>query len=216
MTKAVLIGATGLVGAAVVAKASGLSLVALARRAPEGAGNGSFRIAPAEKWAEIVSAEAPAVLINCLGTTIKAAGSEAAFRAVDHDLALAVAAAARAAGTAHMISISSVGASSASRNFYLRTKGNVEDALRALGLGRLDIIRPGLLMGERQGPPRPGEALAMRMSPLTDRLLHGPLRRYRSISADAVARAIIALAGSGAGAGGTFIYEHDAVRRLAD
>lgn len=210
-----LIGATGLVGGAVIAHAAPLRLTILARRAPEGlASPHELVVASGEQWASVIAERRPAVLISCLGTTIRQAGSWAAFRAVDHDLLLASARAAREAGTAHMITISSVGASANSANFYLRTKGEAEAGLRALGFARLDLLRPGLLTGARAGPPRLGEGLAMLAAPLTDALLHGGLRRYRSIPAAAVARAIVALAGGGEP--GAHVHENEAIRALAD
>lgn len=215
MSEALLVGATGMVGSAVIAHAGKQSLTILVRREmddlPE---EHALLVAPPERWADIVAVERPRVLISCLGTTIRQAGSEAAFRAVDHDLILAAARGARMAGATQMIVVSSVGASAKSRNFYLRTKGETEDGLRALGFDRLDILRPGLLMGDRQGAPRLGEGIAMLAAPLTDALLHGSLRRYRSIHADIVARAILALAARGGS--GVHIHENDAIGALAD
>ena len=216
MTNILLVGATGMIGAAVTAT-SPMPLTVIARRAPaDGAWPDSVDavIAPAEDWVERVAVIAPAILVNCLGTTMAQAGSEAAFRAVDHDLVLAVAGASKVAGARHMISVSSVGARADSGNFYLKTKGEVEQALTGLGFARLDIIRPGLLMGDRLGARRPGESLGMALAPLTDALLHGSLRRYRSIPAAIVARAIIALAQSGGE--GVHFHEHDAIRAFAD
>ena len=150
-----LIGATGLVGRSVIAHAGGLALTVLARRdvddLPE---RHALLVAPPQRWPDIIAAERPAVLISCLGTTIRAAGSQAAFRAVDHDLILSAARGARLGGAAHMIVVSSVGASAKSGNFYLRTKGETEAGLRALGFDRLDVLRPGLLTGDR--PDRDG------------------------------------------------------------
>lgn len=210
-SRILLVGATGLVGSAVAAGSRPLTI--LARRAPEAAHHDVI-VAPSEQWPEVIAARRPAVLVSCLGTTIRQAGSRAAFRAVDHDLVLASARAAREAGAAQMIAVSSVGASAGSANFYLRTKGEVEEGLRALGFDRLDLLRPGLLTGARAGPPRLGEGLAMLAAPLTDALLHGGLRRYRSIAADSVARAILALAGRGEP--GAQVHENDAIRALAD
>ena len=204
-----LVGATGLVGRGVVEQAGLLKLTPLARRAVEGA-----LVAPAEDWPAIIAERRPAVLISCLGTTIRQAGSQAAFRAVDHDLVRASARAARAAGAARMIAVSSVGAAANSANFYLRTKGEIEEGLRALGFDRLDLLRPGLLTGARDGAPRLAEGLAILAAPLTDALLRGGLRRYRSIPAVVVARAIVALAGQSEP--GVHIHENDAIRALAD
>lgn len=212
--RAVLVGGTGLVGRAVADHAGDLPLTLLVRRAVDPLPGQRVAVADPADWPRLIAMERPRLLISCLGTTIRAAGSQAAFRAVDHDMVLAAARAAKEAGATHMIAVSSVGASAQSRNFYLRTKGEVEDGLRALGFERLDILRPGLLTGDRDGPKRAGEGLARLAAPLTDALLQGSLRRYRSISADIVARAIVALAGLRTP--GQFVHENDAMRRLAD
>ncbi len=215
MPDALIVGATGLVGRAVIERFGSRPITVLARREVEGlAAQHKPLVAPPERWTDIIAAEKPAVLISCLGTTIRQAGSQAAFRAVDHDLVLAAARGAKAGGTPHMISVSSVGAAAKSGNFYLRTKGETEDDLRALGFDRLDLIRPGLLRGDRPGPQRLGEGIATIAAPLTDALLHGSFRRYRSISGNSVAAAIVALAGQGGL--GVHIHENDAIRALAD
>lgn len=215
MPEALVVGATGLIGRAVIDRFGGEAVTVLARRDVEGLPPHHIeRIAPAESWPGIIAAEKPAVLICCLGTTIRQAGSQEAFRAVDHDLVLAAARAAKLAGTSQMIAVSSVGAAAKSGNFYLRTKGQTEDDLRALGFDRLDLIRPGLLRGDRPGPQRLAEGIATIAAPLTDALLHGSFRRYRSISGDTVAAAIVALAAKGGS--GVHIHENDAIRALAD
>ena len=123
---------------------------------------------------------------SCLGTTIRAAGSQEAFRAVDHDLVLAVAQRARAMGARHFLVISALGADARSRVFYNRVKGEMEQALQAQGWPQLTIARPSLLDGARR-EFRLGERLA------------APLRRYvpgrlRSIEAAVLARALWRLA----------------------
>jgi len=215
MPDALIVGATGMVGRAVIERFGAAPLTILARRAVEGlASHHREVVAPPEGWADIIAAEKPGVLICCLGTTIRQAGSQAAFRAVDHDLVLAAAEGAKAGGARHMIAVSSVGAAAKSSNFYLRTKGETERDLIALGFDRLDLIRPGLLRGDRPGPQRLGEGLATIAAPLTDALLHGRFRRYRSISGASVAAAIVALAGQHGS--GVHIHENDAIRALAD
>lgn len=216
MADLLLIGATGMVGSAVVAGV-GKPMALLARRVPA---NGHWPkgveavVAPVDEWPTAVAGIGATVFVNCLGSTIAQAGSQAAFRATDHDLVLAVARAAHAAGAKRMICVSSVGANAASGNFYLRTKGELEAALRAIGFERLDIIRPGLLIGDRQGPRRTGEAIGMALAPLSDALLMGNMRRYRSVAATTVARAILALADRSDS--GHFVHEHDAILALAD
>ena len=215
MPDVLIIGATGLIGRAVIEAFGSTAVTVLARRDVEGlAAHHHQLVAPSERWADIIASEKPAVIISCLGTTIRQAGSQDAFRAVDHDLVLAAARGAKAGGTSHMISVSSVGAAAKSGNFYLRTKGEIEDGLRALGFERLDLIRPGLLRGDRPGPQRLGEGIATIAAPLTDALLHGSFRRYRSIAGETVAAAIVTLASQGGS--GVHIHENDAIRALAD
>lgn len=99
-----------------------------------------------------------------LGTTIAAAGSQSAFRAVDHGAVLATARAARAAGATRCGVVTAMGANPKSRIFYNRVKGEVERDLQSLGFETLVIARPSLLMGERQSlqqAPRRGESLAI-------------------------------------------------------
>ena len=214
-----LVGATGLIGGAVIEACTGRSdirLTAIARREvrlPEGA-RMDLLVAEPVGWERAIAAARPHVLVCALGTTWRAAGKvEAAFRAVDEALVLECARAARAAGATRMVVVSSVGADLASRTFYLRVKGEVEAQLGKLGFARLDIVRPGLLTGARGGAPRVGERMAMLASPFADVLLHGQYRRYRSIGADVVARAILGL--SHEKAPGKFVHEHDALLRAA-
>lgn len=210
-----LVGATGLIGQAVIRHAGSRPLIVLGRRdiddLPD---HHAPLVAPPERWADIIAAERPAILISCLGTTIRQAGSQAAFRAVDHDLILSAARGAKMGGARQLIVVSSVGASARSSNFYLRTKGETEEALRATGFDRLDILRPGLLTGERAGPARLGEGLATVAAPLVNAMLFGSLRRYRSIPSDTVAKAIVALGGHKGS--GVHVHENDAIRALAD
>ena len=132
----------------------------------------------------------------CLGTTRRAAGSEAAFRAVDHDLVLAFARLARAAGAQRFIVVSAVGADPAARNFYLRVKGETEDALAALQFPALHIMQPSLLLGSRR-EWRPTESVAGLLAPLLNPLLLGRLAAWRAVDADKVATAMLMAARRG-------------------
>jgi uncharacterized protein YbjT (DUF2867 family) len=129
-------------------------------------------------------------LYIALGTTIKVAGSQAAFRAVDFDAVLNVARAARAAGLQRCAVVSSLGADPQSKVFYNRVKGEMERALRELRFERLVIARPSLLAGAREAlaqPPRRGERLALRLLAPVAGLLPASIR---PIDAAAVARAM--------------------------
>jgi uncharacterized protein YbjT (DUF2867 family) len=125
-----------------------------------------------------------------LGTTIKKAGSKAAFAAVDHDLVLDLAARARAGGVGRVVVVTSVGSDSNSSNFYLRVKGQTERDLVALGLKRLEIYRPSLLLGSRS-ESRPMERFGIIVAPFLSWTLRGALSKYRPISAVELAAKMI-------------------------
>jgi uncharacterized protein YbjT (DUF2867 family) len=216
--RVLLVGATGLIGTRVMQECVGrtdVRLIALTRREapmPPGARMEMLVADPAE-WGQSLATVAPDAVICALGTTWRKAGAdEAAFRAVDQELVLRVANAAKAAGVSNFVLVSSVGADIASRAFYLRVKGEVETALRKLRFHRLDILRPGLLRGPRAGDRRIAERLGIVFSPLMNLFLHGDRRRFRSLDARIVARA--ALEGAREKAQGTFVHEHDAILRL--
>jgi len=127
-----------------------------------------------------------------LGTTIKVAGSEAAFRAVDFDLVVAVARAARSAGAARLAVVSALGANARSAIFYNRVKGEAEDALKTLGYESLVIAQPSLLIGDRAAlgqPTRSGEQFAARFfAPVMPWIP----AKVRPIAAATVAKAMVA------------------------
>ncbi len=216
MTCVVIAGASGLIGqqATSLLAATGAEVHALLRKPHEDGLSGIIRhVGQGDEWPEMISSLSPDVAISCLGTTMRIAGSQAAFRAVDHDLVLAFATAARTAGAKQMIVVSSIGASRKSGSFYLRTKGEAEEAISHLGFERLDIIRPGLLTGGDRSDSRPGESLGIMLAPVTDLLMFGSLGRYRSTPSAKVAQAIAALVAGGGK--GKFIHENDKINALA-
>jgi len=144
------------------------------------------------------------VAFCCLGTTIKQAGSQDAFRAVDHNLVLAFARRARELGARHLLVISALGADPRSSVFYNRVKGEVEEALKAMDWPQLTLARPSLLLGPRR-EFRLGERMA---APLL-RWIPG---KYRGIEATVLARALWRLALEESD--GLRIVESDDVRRL--
>lgn len=213
-----LVGASGLIGQSLIRLGVGRSdfrVIAIARREiplPKGA-RMEVLVADPANWGDAIAAARADVLVCALGSTWKKAGKdEAAFRAVDQDLVIACGRAAKAAGIRQMIVISSVGADAGAKNFYLRVKGETDQALGKLGLTRLDVIRPGLLRGPR-AESRPAEHIGRIVSPFTDLLLHGKYRRFRSIRASTIARAIVGLAREAMP--GRFVFEHDAILRAA-
>ena len=126
-----------------------------------------------------------------LGTTIRVAGSQAAFRAVDLEANLAVARAAFAAGVRRVGLVSAAGANARSSVFYNRVKGELEDGLKAMDLSALVIAQPSLLLDYRDGlqqPPRLGERIAIPFARLLAPLLPGV---FRPVRARAVAQALV-------------------------
>ncbi|PZO10951.1 MAG: NAD-dependent dehydratase [Lysobacteraceae bacterium] len=219
-----LAGASGLVGSSVLDRlllqAGGPRVLAPVRRPIDA--RSARLMAPVSSLSadadpdllERLRHESPAIdaYVCCLGTTIKSSGSREAFLAVDRELVLRLAAMARELGARQAILVSSVGASAQSGNFYLRVKGETERALAEMGFDRVDLLRPGLLLGDRS-ESRPGEAVARALTPFTNPFLRGPLRRYRGIAAGDVAAAAVALLGRGEP--GRHVHENQALMALA-
>ena len=129
----------------------------------------------------------------CLGTTIRAAGSQEAFRRVDHDYVVGAARVAASAGARRYLVVTAAGADAGSRIFYNRVKGEAEAGVRAQPFGGVVILRPSLILGPR-AERRTAEALAQRIAPALNVLMVGPLRRYRAVEARTIARAMVRLA----------------------
>lgn len=187
MTTTLLAGATGLVGTAFSAGWVGPDeLHLLVRRNIPSPG-------PLQRVHVVDFAAVPALppaveAYCCLGTTLKQAGSEAAFRAVDFDAVLAFATAASLAGVKRFAVVSSLGANRRSANLYSRVKGEMEVALIGMGFDCLVVVRPSLLTGNRAAlgqPTRHGEQWATALSAPFAALIP---RAYRPIAATVVAR----------------------------
>jgi uncharacterized protein YbjT (DUF2867 family) len=136
------------------------------------------------------------VALCCLGTTLARASSRENFREVDVDYVVAFARSALAARAQRFVVMSSAGADPRSRNFYLRTKGEMEEELEALGFPALDILQPGLLFGWRH-EMRLLELAAMAFMPLVNPFLLGKRAAFRGISARKVAAAMVGATRSG-------------------
>lgn len=195
-----LAGATGLIGREILALLladRGVAAVhTLGRRAPPAA-HARLHHQPSD-LREIPALPALQAAYIALGTTIKVAGSQQAFRAVDHDAVLAVARAARAAGATRLGLVSAMGADAGSRIFYNRVKGEVEQAIAAIGFETLVVARPSLLLGDRGALGQPvrrgeiaGEAIARWLRPLIP-------ANVRPIRASDVAHALVAGVSHGA------------------
>jgi uncharacterized protein YbjT (DUF2867 family) len=136
------------------------------------------------------------VAVCCLGTTIRQAGSQQAFRKVDVDYVLSFARTAMAAQAQRFVVVSSTGADAGAKNFYLRTKGEMEQALANVGFASLDILQPGPLLGFRS-QMRPLEFVALLVMPLVNPFLRGARAAFRGIPAKTVAAAIVGTTRSG-------------------
>ncbi|HCE09402.1 MAG TPA: oxidoreductase [Oxalobacteraceae bacterium] len=149
------------------------------------------------------------VLFCCLGSTIKAAGSQEAFCKVDLDYVVASARAARQAGATRLMVVSAMGANPHASVFYNRVKGQMEAAVASLGFDSVVIFRPSFLAGDRI-ESRPGERLALSLLKIGDLFLP---KKYRSVPASAVARAMQVVAK--ANRRGVSIVESDKIQRYA-
>jgi uncharacterized protein YbjT (DUF2867 family) len=129
----------------------------------------------------------------CLGTTARAAGSEQAQYKVDYQYPLEIGKIAAQNGAKRFILVSSLGADAKSSNFYLRTKGVLEQDLAALPFEQMIAVRPSILLGSRD-EFRLGEKIGIGLVTLFDSFMVGSLKKYRGINARQVARAMIALA----------------------
>jgi len=195
MTRRVLLaGATGLVGRACLALLTAdptvTEVVALVRRPPGAATVHHRKLRFEEVDFEQLGLHRSVLhadqVICALGTTIRKAGSQAAFRRVDFDYPLAIARLARQQGALHFLLVSAAGASSASRVFYSRVKGELEEAITALDYPSLTIVRPSLLLGERE-EFRLGEEIGKRLGWLAP-------AAWKPVHARDVATALVAAA----------------------
>lgn len=187
-----LAGATGLTGSAclplLLADERVDKVVALLRRPVQ-------EHAKLEQWvdADLLSALRPQpvdAVMCCLGTTIKKAGSQPAFVAVDKDLPLCLARWAKAQGVPTFVIISAIGADAGSRIFYSRVKGEVEQELDAMGFAHLAMFQPSVLVGPRK-EKRAGEGLATAVLKIAGPLMVGGLRKWRVMPHTVLAQALV-------------------------
>ena len=192
----IIAGSTGLIGALLLKRLSGHDLTFIGRRTnPDALSNAQQLIGETADWPSLMADVKCDVAICTLGSTMAQAGSKAAFAAVDHDAVIAFAKAAKAGGARQFMIVSSVGANAKASNFYLATKGQAEDGVKAIGFDRIDIFRPGLLRGKRGGTVRPVERLMINLSPITNLLTPRLFDHYRAIDANDVAGAMAKLVG---------------------
>jgi uncharacterized protein YbjT (DUF2867 family) len=149
----------------------------------------------------------------CLGTTIKKAGSKETFQKVDIQYCIDVAREAEKNGVRNLSIITSVGSDSRSSNFYLKTKGLIEEQISDLDFDSISIHRPGLLIGSRK-EARAGESIGQILYPfLVNPFLIGSLTKYRSIESEVLAKAMIRLSGFKKGV--NFYYFDDFLDKIS-
>jgi uncharacterized protein YbjT (DUF2867 family) len=194
---ALLAGATGLIGRELVRQllvhAAYAQVHALVRRAPSELQPSSRLVLHPVDFARLDALPKADDVYIALGTTIKVAGSQAAFRRVDHDFVVATARAARAAGARRLGVVSALGADPRSRIFYNRVKGEMQAAVVQLGYESVTIAQPSLLLGDRAAlgqPVRAGEVWAERLLGPVKALV--PLGLRPIAAADVAAALIIA------------------------
>lgn len=144
-----------------------------------------------EEWVDLINGD---VLFSTMGTTLKRAGSKKAQYRVDFTYQFQFARAAAANGVGRYVLVSSAGADPGSRIFYSRMKGELEEAVKELPFQKIVILRPSILLGERE-ERRPAEKLGGVLAGVVARIVP-PLRKYRPIEAKSVARAMVEAAGS--------------------
>lgn len=213
-----LAGASGLVGGhalKALLDASDYSRVWTLTRRPLGREHPKLanRTVKFERLAEQLKGLVAHDAFCAIGTTLAEAGSQEAFRDADVNAVLMFARAARAAGVSRFVVVSSVGADSGSKKFYLRTKGEMEESVADVGFASVDILQPSLLLGPRKAL-RPLEITGRIFAPLINPLLTGSREAYRAIPAETVGRAMLGAAR--AGRRGVYRYTYTDMRKLAE
>lgn len=188
--KSIVLGSTGLIGKHLLSYLGekDLSVIAISRRPIDDIPkNVSPMIIDFDEFLDQGHLPDCKHIYICLGTTIKKAGSKESFKKVDLDYCLGFAKKARESGATTISLVTSIGANADSKNFYLKTKGKLENEIKTMGFDSVNIFQPGLLLGNRD-EIRPLEFLGQYGSYLLNMALLGPAMKYRSIDARRVAR----------------------------
>lgn len=193
--KIVLFGASGLIGGHVLSllkQNPTFSIIECGRKRVSDSSDQSvvfYSVTP-ENFSTILTDASADVVICCLGTTIKKAGSPSAFKAIDVDYVTSIGSFFKQISIQQFHVISSLGATINTQNFYLKCKGEMETNLTDLNFPHLIIYRPSLLLGKRN-EFRIGEKFAEILMTLLGGLMIGRLKKYRAIQASSVAKAIL-------------------------
>lgn len=215
--RAVVVGATGMVGQEVVRRLLDDEeyghVVTLARRKLNLSHEKLEQlIIDFEDMDEIQDYLRGSIVFCLLGTTMKRAGSQEAFRKVDYDYPLKLGQLAQEAGAGSYLIVTATGSNARSKIFYSRVKGQLEEELQRIPFERLHILRPSLLLGERS-EFRLGERMATMLAPIFSIFLVGSLKKYKPIHASTIATSMIAL--SKEQREGVFIHESDEIASMS-
>ncbi|MDZ7900834.1 MAG: NAD(P)H-binding protein [Arcicella sp.] len=192
MKTAIIIGATGLIGSTLVEQIlenPAYSKVVLLLRKP-------LNVSHSKLVQEVIDFDKPDAskimgddLFCAIGTTLAKAGSKDAQYKIDCTYPYEIGKIAKANGVKQYLLVSSLGADADSSNFYLRTKGDLEQKIKYLGFGNFVSFRPSFLLGDRQ-EFRLGEKIAVVFVKLLNPLMFGGLKKYRGIEAFKVAKSM--------------------------
>jgi uncharacterized protein YbjT (DUF2867 family) len=208
----IIVGSTGLVGGNVIKVLSNKKqrAIALTRRSiPNLPPNITEMIIDFDAFEKNGSLPSCNNVFICLGTTIKTAGSKENFRKVDIDYCLSIARKAKESGAETLSLISSIGANSSSKNFYLKTKGELEESIQRIGFSTVNIFRPSFLVGERS-EKRLAEKIAINLAKIMDLFLIGTASKYRSVKAESLAKTMVLKADNKSGV--NYFYFDDFLR----
>jgi uncharacterized protein YbjT (DUF2867 family) len=214
---ALIFGSTGLIGNLLLSElisSEKYSMIKIFVRQPSGFSNLKVKemvvdFSNFESFSSQISGDD---LFICIGSTIKKAGAVANMEKIDRDLPYKIASVASANGVARVAVVSSIGANPRSGNYYLRIKGEMEELISKLKFDHVAVVRPSMLTGERK-ERRTGEIAGKVLMSIFNPLLAGKLRKYRSIHAGDVARAMISAIQEDTS---KVFYESDELQKLAD
>ena len=194
MSTSIIAGSTGLVGNNILYQLceNNHNVVAICRKPISGLPSKATElIIDFESFLTNGSLPACDHVFLCLGTTMKIAGNKNNFRRVDFDYPLGIAKKALESGAKKLTLISSGGADSSSKNFYLKTKGGLEDAIIDLGFDSVNIFRPGFLTGSGGRKRALSEKILMKLAKVLDLVLIGSAKKFRSINAEVLATKMV-------------------------
>jgi len=193
MSISIVAGSTGLIGRNVLEILCNKqeSVIALTRRTiPDLPINANQLVIDFDSFEKNGSLPPCNHIFICLGTTIKKAGSQKNFRKVDIGYCLSIAKKAKESGAETISLISSIGADSTSKNFYLKTKGELEEAIQELQYPVVNIFRPSFLVGQRS-EKRLSEVAILKFAKIMDFFLVGSASKYRSVKAELLAKTMV-------------------------